>query len=742
MSEYPNQNTATGVSEREKPVNTVAVAPEIAAISGNPELNLDEVVAYIQECRENARRWWEKRRKVWDELWEQYAMTEDLSYKKPWESKTYIPKSHAAVKKGVSFIRHILLRQDTYFDFTPVTVKDNPLIPAMKKAVEINHRNMAGGQRFLNVALETVEWSFALGFGVMKMWGEYEPEYKVVIQPRFDEAKGEYYNEVRRDKYYRWRLAAKALDPRTVWVDHEERFFIEESYIPLADLRDLAAGPTPMYNPAQVALLEDSDYGREVEDEQRLRDCGLEPTPNAYIKSVFLQEFWGDVYSKDGKRLKSNGRVVVANKRWVLNPPTVDEAEAWDNPFWHGKRPYIMLNPVNFLGRLMGFGLYESSASLQKAINNLTRMSLDGMMWRLMKILQVIRDRVENEDELKKLGPGSVLEIRGDGPAVTEVQFSDLPGSAITEGEILHRYFQEGTGVTDFMSGLPLAKGETTATENTLKTQQGNQYFESIARSIEEQLMEPAIEMTRQLLVQFWDALDPRMADLIPDQSIPIDQMAREDRIRFLQTDVDIVSRGISSYFEKADGLKNLLNVLQIAGKIPDMYARLKVPAVLDRIFSYVQLADTAQLVKTDEEIAQEKQQAMQQQQQMMAMAQAQGGNISPQEMQQAIAMIQQAGLPPDQAFMALQQALAQHGQSRPQGIEAILEQVNQLLAQLPPEMRGEVIPSLKVQQAGQRPPTDHTGPTGHLAGDGSPGPIPGSVAPPSSPDIGGPGVQ
>jgi hypothetical protein len=179
---------------------------------------------------------------------------------------------------------------------------------------------------------------------------------------------------------------------------------------------------------------------------------------------------------------------------------------------------------------------------------------------------------------------------------------SDVPNGSFAIGEILKRATQNADFVSDFLLALG-SKADTTATEVQVKTSEANSMWEGISRTIEDNLIVPFIEMARQLIILYWDDFrDPVLQEIAQKYGLPFNSLAREERISFLLKNVKIRSRGVSSYFQKMEELKLLIDFLGIVAKIPGMPARLNLKNVADRIIGYFSFQDPQELVISDEE--------------------------------------------------------------------------------------------------------------------------------------------
>ncbi len=656
-------------------------------------LSPEDIRAQVLACQREAEETYRSVRKVWDDCWDVAHNIHDASYDKKadWQAKVFIPEAGPAVRKATSLIRRILLRSDRFFDLDPGDDAAREYVDGQTEAIKYQIERMIGDKTkddlsLITCLMEAVQSGFTFGLWVLKLWWAPRKRNRIELgQGGWSQASersgGMSWEWPGLDKVTRQSsgLAGKVLDPRHFWFDPQHDFYIEETWSTLPEVIKLAEAG--VYDMAQINKLKKMDYGTDEVEDERLESLGLHSHPNPYRKKVHLYEYWGDLYGREGDLVMENARVVVANKAIVLNPSNMG------NPFWHGKPPYVVGGPVRALFRKEGRSLVEGVRGLQRAINNLVNMSLDGLLFKLLKPLWINPDAFRDPKQLEAWTPGQPIMVNHAGdPPMGEIPLSDLPGGAMQEGELLRRSFQNDTGVTDAIQAAHPLRPGTTATEASIMTAESNDQFEGYSREIEEQLIEPAIDMIRYLMIQYWrDFDDPALKTIADRHGLPWNVITDEERIQFLLGSVRVRARGISSWFEKRDRLKNLMEFLQIVGSVPPFLERLKLRNLLDRILINTGLPEVDKLVISEEEEA-----MMQQQQAMMASRQGSG---------QAQAPPQGPG-PPSAGLGTGQQEIpgpssAPPGQPGPPAEGLPLEAILAQLAQAPPEMQEELLNQL-----------------------------------------------
>lgn len=100
--------------------------------------------------------------------------------------------------------------------------------------------------------------------------------------------------------------------------------------------------------------------------------------------------------------------------------------------------------------------------------------------------------------------------------AIRPVEFQDISSGTVQTWSALDRAHQEGSLISDIAEGLPRNRGQQTATETQLLSQQSESFMGGMAADIEKEALEPLVNMAMDLIFQFVDtANDPRIASIL-----------------------------------------------------------------------------------------------------------------------------------------------------------------------------------------------------------------------------------
>lgn len=554
----------------------------------NPfDMTEEDVVDLWRNRWQNWEETYEYLHNQWESYWNAYNNQIDYSAKEDWMAKVTIPTVRSLIKKAVSIIRHIVMRDDNYIKFKPVQEdpEDQEQSPfgddaenarISTKAVKIYQK----ASEYLDVLLEVVEGALALGCWWMKLGFEPTIESKVVsTNTILDDAGAVILGDDGRPIQGPWRIervdrrvakaTCEAVDPRNLAHDPDHRWFIHRTSTTLDQLLETAEADPAVYNPEQVAKLKDEDY-ENIHDEDRLRRIGLIYNKGPNDKNVVIEECMGHIVNDKGLCVRKGVRLIIANEQHILNWPTKNYPNvSMDIPCWSGEPQLYQLNAFRQVGRKEGTGLAEPIVPLWEAECDLLNLGLDFVLLRLLGFPQVVVDWLENPEDAENLEPGKPVwlsEESGGKPAILDIQTRDLPGSVRYISDKLDREVQKGAMVPDSLLGM--VKGNITATQNQNDLQTATGYFESVGKDIENFIAKTS-EGYRQLIMEYGlgDDSDPNLLRILEREIQGFMQMSEPERIMFLQSDMDVEAKGISEYFRMSEVLKVIMDFLEMGDK-------------------------------------------------------------------------------------------------------------------------------------------------------------------------------
>ena len=579
-------------------------------------------------------------KKIQNECWDMYRNRQDYSKKAKWQSKVTLPEAMGAVRKAQGTIRSSMTRPKEFFNMEGGA---NPEASGhLKTRMENLFKNP--DVNFTTQFVEGIGVSLVFGVGVMKHTFKEKERSFVDVSPVIDEKTGQpMMDENGAPKMKIEKITEKLAmpcfevkDPRITYFlpNDPYRFQIEEEKYDLEEVLDWK--DEEGYDNAQIRKLKQYDYGgsRTDEMEHRMSALDLNEHSNEYRKQVLVQKFYGTVSDKKGEKQHKGKKVTyeIANNKYLIKPPM-------PLPYWHGRSPYVIWSPIGVVLRKTGQSMLEGMRTIQRAMNNITNLQIDALIYELLGFPQIMTGNLQNPADVNVLTPGYPIRVKSSaqGPAITWDRPTPFGNQSIHMTEQLRRYAQGSHGVTDILQGLPTVKGEqATATEITAKGGESSQIFQVIAMDIEDNCLVPLLEMCASNILQYDDFFDANEPELLQYKN-----MSREERVAQLKGPFRFTARGITSFFEMQEVLNKINGILGVVAKIPIAAEAIKWPELLNLIFDNSMIPNANTLVYSPEEYAQMQQQKQEQQQQEQQQ-QMQFSKQQEQAKQQAQMMLQQ----------------------------------------------------------------------------------------------------
>jgi len=369
------------------------------------------------------------------------------------------------------------------------------------------------------------------------------------------------------------RLFLRAVDPYNFhWLPGSKfnRFVgtIEDVEIPRWELLKMAeAGIFPMEKVRAI-------QPKRIDERYKMSNLRFSETlltnngPNTDTAVVTLTEYYGPLVW-DGRVIEERAHVLIANDSTVLL--------VQKNPFLHGKAPYVAFSPLNLPFRTEGVGMVEQVRFIDKGLNQIANLSLDTLVFRLMPIFEVAPETLENPEDLETgITPGKILRknlAHVGTEAIRPVQFNDVSSGASNVWAALERSHQEGALISDIAEGLPRWRGQQTATESQLTSQQSESFMGGLAADIEKEALEPMVMMAMDLLFQFIDTSnDPRVASILGIGADVLKGMSREETLEMISGDYLVKVSGVTGQIMKAEMLQNLVQFMNLIGQNPQAW--------------------------------------------------------------------------------------------------------------------------------------------------------------------------
>ena len=202
-----------------------------------------------------------------------------------------------------------------------------------------------------------------------------------------------------------------------------------------------------------------------------------------YDETVDNIEIW-EMWDKDGLTVMAAGEVVIREQ---------------ENPFWHGKKPFISLNDSIVPQEFYGKGEIEPVIKLQHALNTVQNQIIDNRTQVLMNMWKITGENVDESELIYR--PNGVIHLSNEYEKVEPIIPPDLTGNAQKDVSLIKSDIQQALGIYDYTKGAETGVNKT-ATGIGLVQEAANARFKHKIQLLEEAIKEVG-EMVLALYQQF-----------------------------------------------------------------------------------------------------------------------------------------------------------------------------------------------------------------------------------------------
>jgi hypothetical protein len=283
-----------------------------------------------------------------------------------------------------------------------------------------------------------------------------------------------------------------------------------------------------------------------------------------------------------------------------------------DNPFWHGKKPFgfAKFDPLN--GEFYGMSLVEVIEYLQAELNTVRNQRIDSTSIAINRMFKVLKTAGIEPADLISRPNGIVWVDRMDD--VEEFDFKPPAAEAFEEETTIKKDIQEATATYAEARGAP-SEDRRTATENAIRERASSLRFEIKTMLFESFGLKRLGMFYDQLNQQFVD--DKRRVRVETDSGYEWREFGPEDiagQYNYLPS-----GSAIEPTLDALNHRENIMRLYEMFRDDPEIKAR----ELKKRVFDAFGIKDSENLLKSEQEIMQEQQEAVMQAQVMQG-----GGEI------------------------------------------------------------------------------------------------------------------
>ncbi|RLI55084.1 MAG: hypothetical protein DRP09_11020 [Candidatus Thorarchaeota archaeon] len=408
--------------------------------------------------------WREPFKQKWDRFYKMYRshMTE-TAY--PWQSKLWVPYSFSTVETLVPR----MVSNQPQIDILPREPNDIEYAKIQSQLIDFQWEKMGMNEMMPEVAKGMAMY----GTSILKVYWDRQ-ERKTMSKVLVDELNPELgHIEEEVEEVFADNPAVENVDlidffwdPRGIdiescrWVAH--RMYRTQKHLEEQQKRGIYKN---------VKLVKGT--GLSYEDDQKSMRRGVlgvaipddVTDPGKKEDLIELIEYWED-----------DRVVTVANRSIIIREE--------DNPYKHGKKPFVRIVDQAVQHEFLGIGELEPIESLQYELNDRRNQRMDNVTLALNRGWLVEEGSGVDEDELVS-EPGFVVHAH-DKDKVEQMTTPDVTASSYQEETLIKADIQQATGVSDFTRGVGSdALANDTATGISLIQEAGNARFRLKIKNLE-----------------------------------------------------------------------------------------------------------------------------------------------------------------------------------------------------------------------------------------------------------------
>lgn len=501
---------------------------------------LKVLTSYLDEAKTAREGGVRPRDDVWRENWDLYWGSHNWSGKAEWQSRLAMPEAANFVDRWAAALREALIQAGRWFVVEDSRDPNRQLVPHVEKVMD-----------FVLGRCGRTPQGHVVGFSavfedLMKMGSLMQCAAAVTWDP--DDG----------------RVAIEAVDPRQVWLDHTGRgqYRIRRTEVEKHDLLAMARLTTDddgesLYDIAEIERL--AAAVSVAEREAREISGGHGSDISSTRKPITIDEYLATIVTEDGEPIGEGQQVVVvANGQFVIRGPE-------ENPWGHGRDWIVTAPMVTVPFSVYGKSYMEDWSSVAYAFTEMSNLILDAAVLQSMRVFAMqgnaLEDPQQASQDLEPLKKYLLADGRLPREFVDAIDLGSLGPEVLRVWEALKSEMREGAKLNEIALGQMAPSAGTTATEVSQTQQSSSAIVRSIARTIEERLLEPVLTLTWATALQNMDFSDPEIRAYVGAEAADMLQQRRED---FLSEGVTFKVRGISALVDRQAKLRNFLSMLQV----------------------------------------------------------------------------------------------------------------------------------------------------------------------------------
>ncbi len=499
-----------------------------------------------------------------------YHLRQDWAYKQKGQSREFLPKQAMAVEQGSNFIRQGLIDIGDWFRVEAAEGMREDAMKVKPSEISILLNKELLKNNIIDVIGDSIKLGFIGSLMICKIHGRQVPKVKYEVKRKFSGATLKKTLVKKEDKV--WELKLDLVRQEDWFPDPTGRklYEIQDIYMDFYEVKALSEGPDAIYDPKVVEQLAGSTYANEGYDKEyfKARETGQNTTPHGARRQVKLSEYWGNIVDESGNLIHENIVMTVANDNFIIQAPT-------PNPLWHGESPFVVAPIMTVPHGVWGKALMDAPTMLNRAINEMMNLMIDGGMMSVHGIKQIREHWLEDASQVQNgISAGDTLKANSSCPpgatVLERVDTSSVPQDASLVMNLLNQEFYGSSLTNDLRMGVASFRA-VKATEVVEASQTINSMFSGMAKQIEANYVSKILEKSWMTIAQHTQELDfeSLKALLGSKRAEELKSMSNEDLFAETVLGCKFDVFGISATLNKQKDFAKIQGLLQTVASSP-----------------------------------------------------------------------------------------------------------------------------------------------------------------------------
>lgn len=568
-----------------------------------------------------------------------YHLIQDYSHKIEGQSVEFLPKQTMAVEQITQFFQQGLVDAGEWFSVEASPgVNKSELILSPEEVKKIMQAQLDKAN-FMTVIGDSIKMGLLGSLCIVKNHGKFCDKIKFfsdeeIVEDKEGNIKTKKVLKKSTNKY--WNLNLETVRQEDYYIDPTGAglYLMHEIYLDKHLVNKLAEDYPDIYNKEEIAKIPGGSNEDQLHKAYKARETNQNAELPGIRKKVKLQEFWGCIIDENGDLLFNDCVWTVAEDNFLIREPK-------KFPFWHGKTPFIAEPILRVPHSVWHRALMDAPTKLNTALNELFNLVLDGGMMATYGIKQIRPSWLDDESQISGgVKPGQTLSVNDlcpvGGKVVERVDTSSLSQESLSVLNLVNSELSASSLTNDLRMGV-MPQRAVKATEVVEASQSITSVFNGIAKTLENNLIEPNLSLAWQNCIQNLKKIDPVELQTILG-SIKVNQIMALDESDLYSNMVDgyvFKVFGISRTLGKVKDFRKLTAMLQtISGSqvlMMEFMKKYNMTKLLDEIMRALDISPD-KLMANEQELAENKKQiAMMQQTMLMQNGGAEAAGIADQ---------------------------------------------------------------------------------------------------------------